>query len=103
MGKSDSTILGFFAGAVSGVVVGLLLAPDKGSNTRDKLTFQFDKLRKNMEMRIDELFVHKNLEENLAKEESIKVIQNVKEKAEYIKEAIRDDFNELISQIKNQD
>ncbi len=35
----------FLAGALAGLIVGLLLAPDKGQNTRDSLTQTAQRLR----------------------------------------------------------
>ena len=37
MSKSSDTLLAFFIGAVAGGITALLLAPDKGSETRRKL------------------------------------------------------------------
>jgi gas vesicle protein len=36
MSKSK-VLIGFIAGAVAGTLIGILLAPDKGSNTRNKV------------------------------------------------------------------
>ena len=44
MSKKGSTLLAFFAGAAAGTLAGLLLAPDKGTNTRKKLAYQVDNL-----------------------------------------------------------
>lgn len=38
MNKSTSVLIAFAAGAVAGLVAGILLAPDKGSETRKKMT-----------------------------------------------------------------
>jgi len=35
--KSGKIILGFIAGAAAGAVLGILIAPDKGTNTSDKI------------------------------------------------------------------
>lgn len=37
MNKTTSVLIAFAAGAVTGLVAGILLAPDKGSETRRKM------------------------------------------------------------------
>lgn len=37
MNQTDRTILSFLAGAAVGVVAGILIAPDKGSVTRERI------------------------------------------------------------------
>ncbi len=45
MKKSKSNAMtGFFLGAATGVVLGLLIAPDKGSNTRKKIRIAADEI-----------------------------------------------------------
>ena len=43
--KSSESILALLAGAAIGVGIGILFAPDKGSNTRDKIKNSFDDLK----------------------------------------------------------
>lgn len=38
MSNSSNTILGVLAGTIVGTTLGILFAPDKGSNTRQKIT-----------------------------------------------------------------
>jgi len=38
MNKTQSTFVAFLAGAAAGAIAGILLAPDSGKNTRDKLS-----------------------------------------------------------------
>lgn len=44
MSDSSNTILGILAGTAIGAVVGILFAPDKGTNTRKKLVEQSNQL-----------------------------------------------------------
>lgn len=44
MKNSSKVLLSFIVGALSGVAAGLLLAPDKGKNTRKKIKDSIDDL-----------------------------------------------------------
>jgi gas vesicle protein len=49
MNNSNKTFIAFLAGAAVGAVVGMLMAPDNGQVTRDKLTRQADSLLNDLE------------------------------------------------------
>lgn len=49
MSNSSNTFLAFLAGAAAGAVIGLLMAPDNGQVTRDKLSRQADSLLNDLE------------------------------------------------------
>ena len=49
MGNSSNTFMAFLAGAAAGAVAALLLAPDRGDVTREKLSRQADQLINDLE------------------------------------------------------
>ena len=99
MGKKTSHLIALLAGAAAGVTIGILYAPDKGTNTRNKLSFQLDKYRGKLLEMIDHLNSEKNTAITTAKAEGHKVISETKNKAEKLLE----DVDDLINQIKNKE
>jgi gas vesicle protein len=57
--RISNTILGFLAGAVTGAVIGILMAPDKGSRTRRGISSKIKNSKKDlattMKEKVDEL------------------------------------------------
>ena len=97
MSKRSNSTLVFLLGAVTGAILGILYAPEKGSTTRDKLSFLVDKYKKELEEIINSLIEGEDGTSSLAKEKGKKVISDAKEKAEKLLE----DVDELIGQIKS--
>jgi gas vesicle protein len=97
MSKSSRTFWAFTTGALTGAILGILYAPDKGENTRDKLAFQLSKYRDQLKQLADDLMDGGEVHESMAKTESKKVISDAREKAE----RLLDDVEALMGKIKN--
>lgn len=96
MSKSGGSFFAFLLGIITGGVLGILYAPDKGTNTRDRVSYQLDKLKKQLEGFIQDTIDGKEVLDNEAKDQGEKIVKDAKDKAE----RLLDDVNGLISQIK---
>ncbi|MBX2842841.1 MAG: YtxH domain-containing protein [Flammeovirgaceae bacterium] len=78
----------FLTGALVGGILGILYAPDKGENTRDKLNFQLDKYAEKLQKILDDLIEGKDFTVSEAKTEGEKVILDAIKEAEKLKNEV---------------
>jgi gas vesicle protein len=98
MSKKGSTMIAFITGAAIGAILGVLYAPDKGSATREKLSFRLDKYKKVLEDFLDDLANGRETSSltSEAKSQGQKVVTEAQSKAERLLE----DVDELLAQIR---
>lgn len=63
-GNTGEVLLSILAGAAIGVGVGVLIAPDKGSNTRKKIKNKFNSTKEGAEEKIEELMAYLSQKSN---------------------------------------
>ncbi|MDX2189733.1 MAG: YtxH domain-containing protein [Bacteroidota bacterium] len=104
MSKRSDAFMAFLAGAAVGAAVGILFAPDKGKNTRERLGIHLEKYKDKLKDIIAKYATVETVENNsngngevfsAAKNESIKVVKDARAQAE----ALLEDVEDLISQI----
>ena len=94
--NSTNSFISLLVGLMLGGILGILFAPDKGNNTRDRLTFRLDRYKRKLENQIDDIIDEKDNTNSEAKINSEKVVNKVTSKAEKLLK----DVDVILSKIK---
>lgn len=79
---SKGFFFGLLSGAAAGSFIALLYAPDKGSTTRDRLTYRLNNYLDELNDLIDELRTERNDIVSDAKQKGDQVVEDAQKKAE---------------------
>jgi gas vesicle protein len=99
MSKNSDSFMALLAGLAAGAILGVLLAPDTGKNTRNKLSFQLDKYKEQLTEMLKHLGEEGQKFESDAQLQGEKVVNQAKQKAE----SLLNDVEKLILEIRNKE
>ena len=80
--NSSNSIISFFVGLLLGGVFVVLFAPDRGNNTRDRLTYRLNKYKLRIQDLLEEILEDKEIKKSASGKEEKKVVNDAKDKAE---------------------
>ena len=95
--NSGKVLLGILAGLATGATLGILFAPDKGSNTRKKISKSGEDYLNNLKNMVEDFLVKATNELEYVKGEAEDLLDKGKAKAQEVKEEIKNKTNEKLS------
>ncbi|WP_378175469.1 YtxH domain-containing protein [Aquimarina sp. SS2-1] len=100
MSKSSSTLLGVLAGTALGATLGILFAPDKGSNTRKKLVEEAQATKDHLAKEASHL-QHQIVDTVSSKKESLETkVESLMSDASYKAEDLITTLEKKLSELK---
>jgi gas vesicle protein len=85
---SGKVLLGVLAGAAVGATLGILFAPDKGSETRKKIARKSNDYADGLEEKFNEMIDSMSKQFETVKQEAMQMVETGKEKLENIEEGV---------------
>lgn len=93
--KTSNTLLGVVAGIAAGAVIGILLAPDKGSNTRKKLADKAGSLSDDLKDGINSTLSTLENKYNQLQDKYSDLTDNVDKKVQEGKEKMKNEYSKM--------
>jgi len=98
--RGNNILFGFLAGAAVGAILGILYAPDKGSNTREKLSSRLDKYKKMLEEFIGQMMDKKEQETAGPAGQPTGTVNRVVTEAQEKAQRLLEDVDDLLAQLR---
>lgn len=93
-----TALVSFVSGAATGVAIGMLFAPNKGREIRDRLSFRMEKYREMIGDLTDAITANRDINvPSAAQSEGQRVVKDAKDKAD----KLLGDVDSLINQINS--
>lgn len=100
--KETNVILASVIGAISGAVIGILFAPDKGSRTRKKISQESDEYLQSLKNEIEELRRNLNKKAQKTKDEIGEMTEDIQDKGEDIVDETKERAESLTEWTKDE-
>ena len=95
--KSGKLVLGVLAGLAAGAALGILFAPDKGKNSRKKITRKSEDILDDMKDKMNHLLDSASTKLGMAKDAAIDSVERGKVKLDKATNSIKEKIAETLS------
>ncbi len=95
--SSNKVLLGLLAGVTTGALIGILFAPDKGTNTRKKISKKGENYVEGLKSKFDDFLQSVTDQYESAKDDADDLIAKGKSKAQEVRSDVKHVVNEKVS------